>query len=255
MLYIHTCHICWMAIRWFLFQWWCSCKDCGFFHCGGRNNWFSLLSIRPYLRQCFFYVVNALQCKISPWYRHWPPNLHNRPTVTWFLWILWIFRYMLVSFALGEEAAWSLKLWRKRGEYWLTRTVWRPAAFPAAMFFALSSKKICVPETINQFMSDCEWIWEVICKLWPTVFLGSMFAILMAVSMASKDGLQSILPSQLALSVFDTLSLRVVVTFSVGFSVSKHMMPSKQFSRPSLLRTLAAWALSAFVKIWEKDGS
>lgn len=114
MLYIHTCHICWMAVRWFL-QWWCSCKDCGFFHCGGRNNWFRLLSILPYLRQCFFYVVNALQCKISPWYRHWPPNLHNRPTVTWFLWILWIFRYMLALFALGEEAAWSLKTLEKEG--------------------------------------------------------------------------------------------------------------------------------------------
>lgn len=34
------------------------------------------------------------------------------------------------------------------------------------------------------------------------------------------------------------------------FRVSKHIIPSKQSSNPSLLSTLAAWALSAFVKIY-----
>ena len=35
-----------------------------------------------------------------------------------------------------------------------------------------------------------------------------------------------------------------------GFRVSKHIIPSKQSSNPSLLSTLAAWTLSAFVKIY-----
>lgn len=34
-----------------------------------------------------------------------------------------------------------------------------------------------------------------------------------------------------------------------GLRVSKHIMPSKQPSNPSLPSTLAAWTLSAFVKI------
>jgi len=38
----------------------------------------------------------------------------------------------------------------------------------------------------------------------------------------------------------------------VEFRVSKHIIPSKQSSNPSLLSTLAAWALSAFVKIYTK---
>ena len=34
-----------------------------------------------------------------------------------------------------------------------------------------------------------------------------------------------------------------------GFSVSKHNIPSKQSSNPSLLRAFRAWTLSALVKI------
>lgn len=34
-----------------------------------------------------------------------------------------------------------------------------------------------------------------------------------------------------------------------GFRVSKHMIPSKQSSNPSLLRALDAWTLSPFVNI------
>ena len=36
----------------------------------------------------------------------------------------------------------------------------------------------------------------------------------------------------------------------VGLRVSKQIIPSKQSSNPSLLRALAAWTLSAFVKIY-----
>lgn len=36
----------------------------------------------------------------------------------------------------------------------------------------------------------------------------------------------------------------------IGLSVSKHMIPSKQSSNPSLLSALTAWTLSAFVKIY-----
>lgn len=35
----------------------------------------------------------------------------------------------------------------------------------------------------------------------------------------------------------------------VGFKVSKHIIPSKQSSKPSLLSALTAWTLSAFVNI------
>lgn len=35
-----------------------------------------------------------------------------------------------------------------------------------------------------------------------------------------------------------------------GFRVSKHMIPSKQSSKPRMLSALTAWTLSAFVKIW-----
>jgi len=38
----------------------------------------------------------------------------------------------------------------------------------------------------------------------------------------------------------------------IGLRVSKHMIPSKQSSNPSLLSALAAWTLSAFVKIYSR---
>ena len=38
----------------------------------------------------------------------------------------------------------------------------------------------------------------------------------------------------------------------IGLSVSKHIIPSKQSSNPSLLSALTAWTLSAFVKIYTK---
>jgi hypothetical protein len=39
----------------------------------------------------------------------------------------------------------------------------------------------------------------------------------------------------------------------IGLSVSKHIIPSKQSSNPSLLSALIAWTLSAFVKIYREN--
>ena len=61
-------------------------KDCRFY-CSGSKNWFQLISILPYLRQCLSHVVDALQCNISPWYQRRAPNLHS-PTCSVVTWIL-----------------------------------------------------------------------------------------------------------------------------------------------------------------------
>lgn len=100
-----------------------------------------------------------------------------------------------------------------------------------------------------------------------TVFLGSIFAIWIAVSIASNNGLQRILGLETKLSFLTlwTMVLKsdsspaLTVWFSNpsilpadpggGLRVSKQMMPSKQSSKPSLLRTRATCRLSALVKI------
>ena len=92
----------------------------------------------------------------------------------------------------------------------------------------------------------------------PTALWGSMFAILRAWTMASSHGLQRIgdLGSSILASGWDKYPRMSKISvssedgeFSGGFNVSKHMIPSKQSSNPSLLRTLAAWILSPFVNI------
>lgn len=107
-----------------------------------------------------------------------------------------------------------------------------------------------------------------------------MFAIWIAASMAFKEGLQRIwdvgwhghfsvdsvglVSASLAVKkarssswmewlLSETAVASAFLSSSLdsmgGLSVSKHMTPSKQSSKPSLLRTWATWALSALVKI------
>ncbi len=115
-----------------------------------------------------------------------------------------------------------------------------------------------------------------------TVLWGFKLAILRARSMASSDGLQTMgvfgnpklglgwakcpmMSNILELLLVLVLAAAVVVLnptnsmsssssetvlLWVGFRVSKQIIPSKQSSNPSLLSTLAAWTLSAFVKIY-----
>ena len=115
-----------------------------------------------------------------------------------------------------------------------------------------------------------------------TVLCGLRLAILRASSMAFSDGLQTIGvfgKTALGLSwakcpmmskIWEVPEpLQVVVGLVVleptnsmsssssetmllwmGLRVSKHMIPSKQSSNPSLLSAFAAWTLSAFVKIY-----
>lgn len=111
-----------------------------------------------------------------------------------------------------------------------------------------------------------------------TVLWGLMLAILKTSSYASSNGLQatgvfgstklalvwliyslmskaSVLEMVLGLVSPNSVSSSSIGTtfpLSVEFRVSKHIIPSKQSSNPSLLSTLAAWALSAFVKIYTK---
>lgn len=111
-----------------------------------------------------------------------------------------------------------------------------------------------------------------------TVLWGLMLAILRAFSMANSDGLHAMgvfgnatklgfgwakwpimskIWGPLALVVVEAADSTNAMSSSssetlflwVGFRVSKHIIPSKQSSNPSLLRTLTAWTLSAFVKI------
>lgn len=114
-----------------------------------------------------------------------------------------------------------------------------------------------------------------------TVVWGLMLAMLRALWIASCDGLQTIgvfgnsdvellmekcsiiskicllLPFVFVIAVDDgptnsmSSSSSDGVFLWTGLRVSKHMIPSKQSSNPSLLRALAAWILSAFVNIWE----
>ena len=105
-----------------------------------------------------------------------------------------------------------------------------------------------------------------------------MLAILRANSMANSDGLQIIgvfgKTTRLGLGwakwfmmskIWVLLALLLVLLeptnsmsssssetlfLWIGLSVSKHIIPSKQSSNPSLLSALTAWTLSAFVKIY-----
>lgn len=102
-----------------------------------------------------------------------------------------------------------------------------------------------------------------------------MLAILRARSMAASDGLHTMgvfgnmehgsgwakCPIMSKISVVVTTvaadptnsissSSSETVLLWVGFRVSKQIIPSKQSSNPSLLRTLRACTLSAFVKIY-----
>jgi len=91
-----------------------------------------------------------------------------------------------------------------------------------------------------------------------TALWGSMLAIFRACSMAYSDGLQitGVLGSSAPgfgwaeCSMMSKIFSLFIASPSIGeFRVSKQMIPSKQSSRPSLLRALAAWTLSAFVNI------
>lgn len=91
-----------------------------------------------------------------------------------------------------------------------------------------------------------------------TVFSGFMFAILKASSKAILNGLQMIGDSRSAESFLSSAEFivspsSVMLLLWVGFNVSKHITLSKQSSNPSLLRTLATWASSAFEKICNKE--
>ncbi|KAJ0878784.1 hypothetical protein HanRHA438_Chr10g0443681 [Helianthus annuus] len=86
-----------------------------------------------------------------------------------------------------------------------------------------------------------------------------MLRMLRAFSIASSDGLQTIgvFGNSEVESVLEkcpimsniSSSQTLLTLFTRGFSVSKQIIPSKQSSNPSLLKTLAAWILSAFVNI------
>lgn len=123
-----------------------------------------------------------------------------------------------------------------------------------------------------------EQCWDPTKDDYLTVLWGSMLPILRAFSIASSDGLQTIgvfgspegefdwekwpIISNISYLLLVVLEEDVVPTNSisssssdtvllwVGFRVSKQMIPSKQSSRPSLLRALTAWTLSAFVNIY-----
>lgn len=94
-----------------------------------------------------------------------------------------------------------------------------------------------------------------------TVLLGSTLAILSADSNACGDGLQRTGVTGSGGGV-SSISLFVEVLESDSepsseevskleeLRLSKHMMLSKQPSKPSLLRTLATWTSSAFEKIY-----
>lgn len=164
----------------------------------------------------------------------------------------------------------------------LTRTVSSPTRFPDWMFLTLSSKnswnmKNCGSVFLiwrNEKKRGVSW-----CKGNLTVLWGLILAILRAFSMADSDGLQTIgvfgnevkvglgwakcammsnISCFVGLVVEDfcepcknsiSSSSSEAVFLWMGLRVSKHMIPSKQPSNPSLLRTLVAWILSAFVKI------
>ena len=117
-----------------------------------------------------------------------------------------------------------------------------------------------------------------------TVLWGFILAILRARSMASTDGLQTmgvfgnaklgfgwakcpmmsnILELLIVLALVEVAvvlsptnsmssSSSETVLLWMGLRVSKQIIPSKQSSNPSLLSTLTAWTLSAFVKIYLK---
>lgn len=89
-----------------------------------------------------------------------------------------------------------------------------------------------------------------------TVLLGLMFAILKVSSYARSNGLHTTGVFEITEPVFgcSVFSVSLAPTESsallVGFRVSKHIIISKQSSIPSFPSTLAACALSEFVKIY-----
>lgn len=153
-----------------------------------------------------------------------------------------------------------------------TRTVYKPICFPAWTLRTLSSKKICraVSPITHELAQLKRNYWDKekedaharlnsSSNRHLTVLWGSMLAILRAWSIASTYGLHRIgvfgssTPS-FGRDKWPTIS-KILPSVSDseeedgGFRVSKQMIPSKQSSSPSLLRTLAAWILSPFVNI------
>lgn len=135
-----------------------------------------------------------------------------------------------------------------------TSTVCKPMRFPDWILRTLSSKKICRRLVRSDQVLVCLWRTEHLTVLW-----GSIWAILRARSMAFADGLQSIGISGSSAPVlgwekWSTMSnISAVLSCSEeddgGFSVSKHIIPWKQSSIPSLWSTFLACTLSPLVNI------
>ena len=147
----------------------------------------------------------------------------------------------------------------------LTITVWKPAAFPEAMFRVLSSKNIWKIDywhvkfpVRHSFLLE-RVLFHISQTRILTVFLGSTFAIRITASMASMEGLQRI--GDMGLNPSDSFRSTKLGDVSSGnsvlfrnslrplqgFSVSKQITKSKQPCKPSLRRASSAWALSEFV--------
>lgn len=166
-------------------------------------------------------------------------------------------------------------------QFLLTSTVWSPTLFPACMLRTLSSKNIWDTRTRKEKYYSVLWhksrsAAKMTVRDNLTVLWGLTSAILSACSMASSDGLQTTgvfgnpkprlgpekCPMMSKISELPLLALPGDSTNSTSssspdatlprtvFNVSKQMIPSKQSSRLSLLKTFAAWILSPFVNIW-----
>lgn len=88
-----------------------------------------------------------------------------------------------------------------------------------------------------------------------TVFAGSMFAIWIAASNASSEGLQRIRGLELEAGLFSSWASWSVTYVQAaspgGLRVPKHMIPLKQSFSPNLSSTWTACLLSAFVNTWK----
>lgn len=200
----------------------------------------------PYIGQSFLDVMNALQSMVSSRNKYRPANLQK-------------FRKVL-QVKFFPVGTWTMV----NVESGPCTTSYNHSMEACSLSWSYVPSAV-VKENLKKYTDgkfllghSCSCPWSCFREI-LTVFLGSTFAIRIAAFMASTEGLQRM--GDLGLNPSDSFrSTKLADVSSLssmqfwdwleplqGFSVSKHITPSKQPCKPSLCRASSACDLSEFV--------